>query len=170
MSAVNLGTSRIVVLAALVVSGAIVLSSGLGGAEEPVTPSPSEPAPTGPTGTPTGTTSPTPPAPEGQVDGVTVAVFNGTEQAGLAAEVTLALEEVGYTPAQDAADAPTSGVRRTTVYFRGGADVDQNRANAQLLADSELPGAKVARLNPSFADLVTAETQLVIVLGEDQAS
>jgi hypothetical protein len=34
--------------------------------------------------------------------------------------------------------------------------------------DEQLSGAKVARLNPSFADLVPPETQLVIVLGEDQ--
>ena len=167
----SLGTWRIVILAALVAFGAVILSNGFsGGAGEAVTPSPDVTGPTGDTGPPTDTESPEPPPPEGQVEGVTFAVFNGTEQAGLAADVTITLKGEGYTDAQDAADAPTSGVRRTTVYFRGGADAAQNRANAQLLVEDHLTEAKVARLNPSFADLVPDDTQLVIVLGEDQAT
>jgi hypothetical protein len=170
MGAVNLGTWRIAILAALIAFGAVVLSNGLSGeADVDETPPPTTTGPTGATTGPTETETETPePPPEGEVEGVTLAVFNATDEAGLAAQVTLDLEDAGYTIAQDAANAEASGVRRTTVYFRGGADAGQNRANAELLVEDNLSGAKVARLNPSFADLVPSNTQLVIVLGEDQ--
>lgn len=165
----NLGTWRVAILAALIAFGAVVLSNGFsGGADVDETPSPTAAAPTGATTGPTETETAEPPPPEGQVEGVTFAVFNATDEDGLAAQVTLDLEDARYTIAQDAANAEASGVERTTVYFRGGADAAQNRANAELLAEDHLPGAKVARLNPSFADLVPQDTQLVIVLGEDQ--
>lgn len=170
MSAMNLGSWRIVILAALVASGAAILSNGSSGeAGVDASPSPGATGATGPTGsTPTESVTPTPPPPEGRVDGVTFAVFNGTEQIGLAGEVTILLEDAGYKIAQDADDAPTSGVPRTLVYFRGGQNAAQNRADAKLLADTHLPSARVARLNPDFSDLVPAETELVIVLGQDQ--
>lgn len=168
MGAVNLGTWRIAILAALIAFGAVVLSNGFsGGADVDETPSPTATGPTGTTTGPTETETAEPP-PEGQVEGVTFAVFNATDEDGLAAQVTLDLQDAGYTIAQDAANAEASGVERTTVYFRGGADAAQNRANAELLVEDHLAGAKVARLNPSFADLVPQDTQLVIVLGEDQ--
>jgi hypothetical protein len=168
MSAVNLGTWRIAILAALVAFGAVVLSNGLSGeADVDDMPPPTTTGPTGATTGPTETETLEPP-PEGKVRGVTLAVFNATDEAGLAAQVTLDLEAAGYDIAQDAANAEASGVARTTVYFRGGADSAQNRANAERLVDEQLSGAKVARLNPSFADLVPPVTQLVIVLGEDQ--
>jgi hypothetical protein len=166
---VNLGTWRIAILAALIAFGAVVLSNGLsGGADVAETPSPTATEPTGAITGPTETDTPEPPPPEGKVRGVSLAVFNATDEDGLAAQVTLDLEDAGYMIAQDAANAEASGVARTTVYFRGGADAAQNRANAERLVDERLSGAKVARLNPSFADLVPADTQLVIVLGEDQ--
>jgi hypothetical protein len=169
MGAVNLGTWRIAILAALIAFGAVVLSNGFSGeAGVDETPPPTTTGPTGATTSPTETETPEPPPPEGEVEGVTLAVFNATDEAGLAAQVTLDLEDAGYMIAQDAANAEASGVRRTTVYFRGGADAAQNRANAELLVEDNLSGAKVARLNPSFADLVPSNTQLVIVLGEDQ--
>lgn len=164
MFGVNLGTWRIVIVVALVTVGAVILSNDFD-AQVGAAPTVSEPGPTT-TGTPTPTETPAPP-PEGQVDGVTFAVFNGTEEIGFAGQVTIDLEDAGYSAAQDAGDAPTT-TRRTTVYFRGGQDAAQNRANAKLLADTHLPGARVARLNPSFGDLVPQDTQLVIVLGQDQ--
>jgi len=164
---VNLGTWRIVILAALVAFGAVILSNGFSGGPVAAPPT-GPPGPTGPTGDPTGTQTPEPPPPEGQVDGVAVAVFNGTGTVGLAADVTIVLQDAGYTIGQDATDAPNKGVRGTTVYFRGGPDAAQNEANAQLLADDQFGGAKVRRINPGFADLVKADTDLVIVLGQDQ--
>ena len=166
MFAVNLGTWRIVILAALVTSGVIILSNGFGGAEVDVTTPTGSTEPTGPTGP--ATESPEPLPLEGQVDGVSIAVFNGTESIGLAADVTVSLDDAGYGVGQDAADAPTTGVRVTTVYYRGGPDAAQNQANAQRLANEELGGAKVRKINPEFADLVTADTDLVVVLGQDQ--
>jgi hypothetical protein len=166
MFGVNLGTWRIVILAALVASGVVILSNGFGRDVVEVTTPTGSTQPTGPTGP--ATESQEPPPPEGEVDGVSIAVFNGTESAGLAAEVTLSLKDVGYGVGQDATDAPTTGVRVTTVYYRGGSDAAQNQANAQRLADEELGGAKVRKINPEFADLVTNDTDLVIVLGQDQ--
>jgi hypothetical protein len=170
MSIVNVGSWRVVILAALVVFGAVILSNGFsdGATIDPSSPTGATGGPTGPTGSPTDT--PPPPPPEGQIEGVTFAVFNGTEEIGLAAEITLALEDAGYTSAQEAKDAPTTGGKRTTVYFRTGEDAAQNRANAQLLVDDNLPGARVRRLNPEFADLVPPNTQVVIVLGQDQVN
>jgi LytR cell envelope-related transcriptional attenuator len=167
MSAVNLGVWRIVILVALVISGAVILSNGFADVQVSATPTASEPGPTGTSPTSTPTETPAPP-PEGRVDGVTFAVFNGTEEIGFAGQVTIDLEDAGYSAAQDAGDAPTTGVRRTIVYFRGGPDAAQNRADAELLADTHLPDARIARLNPSFGDLVPEDTELVIVLGQDQ--
>jgi hypothetical protein len=169
MSGVNLGTWRIVILAGLIATGTVILSEGFTGRQVDT------PAVTGTTGPTGGTTGPTetqtqePPPPEGQIRGVSIAVFNGTEEIGFAADVTLTLEDAGYSIGQEAMDAPTTGVRKSTVYFRGGANAAQNEANAQLLADDQLPGAKVRRINPEFTDLVPADTDLVIVLGQDQA-
>lgn len=167
MAAVNLGTTRIVIVAALILVGVVIVADDSGAPTTDTTPPTS--GTTGSTG-PTGATgeSPEPPPPEGQIEGVTFAVFNGTDQVGFAADVTIVLKDAGYTAAQDAGDAPTSGTRRTTVYFRGGAHAAQNESNARLLADSHLSGAKVTKLNPEFADLVTKQTQLVILLGADQ--
>jgi hypothetical protein len=169
MGAVNLGTWRIAILAALIAFGAVVLSNGFSGdADVGETPPATVTGPTGGTTGPTETETAAPPPPEGKVRGVSIAVFNATDEAGLAAQVTLDLEDAGYTSAQDAANAEASGVQRTIVYFRGGADAAQNRANAERMVDEQLAGAKVARLNPAYADLVPEDTQLVIVLGEDQ--
>ena len=166
----NLGTWRIVILAALVAFGAVILSNGFPGGPAAATPPTGPTAPTGPTGDPTGTQTPEPPPPLGQVEGVSIAVFNGTDQTGLAAEVTLALKAAGYDIGQDAINAPTTGVRVTTVYFRGPPDAAQNEANAQLLADEQLGGAKVRRIASDFTDLVPPDTDLVIVLGQDQVA
>ena len=169
MGAVNLGTWRVAILAGLIAVGAVVLANGsTGDAGDGETPPVTVTGPTGTTTGPTESETPPPPPPEGKVRGVTFAVFNATDEAGLAAQVTLDLEEVGYTSAQDAANAEASGVRRTIVYFRGGADAAQNRANAERMVEEQLTGSKVARLNSAYADLVPDETQLVIVLGEDQ--
>jgi hypothetical protein len=168
MSVVNLGTWRIVILAALVAFGAVILSNGFSGGPATATPPTGPSGPTGPTGEPTGTQTPEPPPPEGEVAGVAVAVFNGTDAIGLAADVTLKLEDAGYDIGQDATDAPTQGVRRTTVYFRGGADAAQNQANAQLLADEQLGGAKVRKIADDLVAEVSPDTDLVIVLGQDQ--
>jgi hypothetical protein len=166
---VNLGTWRIAILAGLIALGAVVLSNGFSGETDAGETPPA--TVTGPTGAATGPTeseTPPPPPPEGKVKGVSFAVFNATDEDGLAAQVTLDLEEAGYDIAQDAENAEASGVRRTIVYFRGGADAAQNKANAQRMVDEQLAGARVARLNPAYADLVPDDTQLVIVLGEDQ--
>ena len=163
----NLGLSRIVIIAALVVAGVAVLASGFDGGGPASTSPSSGPSPTGATGpgeSPTSTPTPSP-----EVEGVSVAAFNGTDQAGLAADVTLTLVQAGYTKAQDANDAPSNGVKKTIVYFRGGGtDEPQNRSNAALLAET-LGGAKIGQLSEDYSALVTDQTDLVVVLGQDYA-
>ena len=105
--------------------------------------------------------------PEPEVDGVTFAVFNATSTAGLAAEVQQMLEDEGYTPGAEAANAPTTGVAKTTVYFRGGADAAQNESNATNMAEEFFDGAEVKLLGAEFESAVPEDTQLVVVIGAD---
>ena len=154
MGRVNLGTARIVIILALVAGGIAVLANGFasgtvvtpptgGGASESPSPSASSP-----------TDSPTPPpkeTPSPQIEGVLIAVFNGTNETGLAAEVQQILEADGYVAAQDPADADPKPVPKTIVYFRGGADAAQNRSNARYIADTYFEGAKVSLLDQELA-------------------
>ena len=167
----NLGTARIVIIVALVVGGIAVLANGFasgavvtpptggGGSEtEPVRPSPSD----SPTEPPKETPSP-------QIEGVLIAVFNGTNETGLAAEVQQLLEADGYVAAQDPADADTKPVPKTIVYFRGGADAAQNRSNARYIADTYFEGARVALLDPELAVDIADDAQAIIIVGVDYA-
>ena len=121
-------------------SGAVVTPPTGGGGSE--TTSPSETSPTNsPTQPPKETPSP-------QIEGVLIAVFNGTNETGLAAEVQQILEADGYVAAQDPADADPKPVPKTIVYFRGGADAAQNRSNARYIADTYFEGARVSLLDP----------------------
>jgi hypothetical protein len=166
MAPVNLGTARLVIVVALIAVGIAVLSNGFGApgttAAGPPASSPS-PGPTGATGT-----SPSPsPTPEPEpARRVTFAVFNGTEETGLAADAADFLEGEGYRLSVPVADAPQSGVTKTIVYFRGGDARDQNKANAAAIV--ELLGVeRIKELGPDQAGLVTNQTEIVIVLGAD---
>lgn len=167
----NLGTARIVIILALVVGGIAVLTNGFGSAAVVTPPggsggdggsaSPSDASPTSsPTQPPKETPSP-------QIEGVQIAVFNGTNEAGLAAEVQQLLEADGYVAAQDPGDADSKPVPRTIVYFRGGADAPQNRSNARYIADTYFEGARVAVLDPELAIDIADEAQAIIIVGVD---
>lgn len=167
MTRVTLGTARIVIVVALVAVGVLVLSNGFDDPGEAASTPPSPTATTGPTGSTTGP-SPTPeatPAPEAPED-VSFAVFNGTEEAGLAADAADFLTGEGYALTQDPADAPSSGVSRTTVYFRGGADKALNKANAAAIVEA-LGAGKTRQLSSEVEGLVTDKTDIVVVLGSD---
>jgi LytR cell envelope-related transcriptional attenuator len=170
MSPVNLGAGRIIVIVALVVGGVALLINGFSGTSVPVssngpsgssTPSSS----TTPSGTPEPTATPSP-----QVDGVMIAVFNGTTTTGLGAQGQQMLTNAGYVAPNDAMNAPTTGIAVTTVYYRGGAAAAQNKSNAGYMVKKHFKGGKVARLGSEFATLVPKEVQLAVVLGQDYAN
>jgi hypothetical protein len=170
MGRVNLGTARIVIIAALFVGGIAVLSNGFGDSttvEDPggVGASSSSPSVSSPTTDPS---VPPKETPSPQTQGVLIAVLNGTFETGLAGEVQQTLEADGYVAAQDPTDAPSKPVATTVVYFRGGADAAQNRSDAHYLADTYLDGARVALLG-SDQGSIAKSAQLVIIIGVDFA-
>lgn len=167
----NMGTARIAIVLALVVGGIAVLANGFGGSFS-ATP------PTG-GGSSTGGSSPTSIAsptkapretPSPQVQGVGIAVFNGTNETGLAGQVQQLLEGDGYVAAQDAADAPNKPVAKTIVYFRGGSDAAQNRSDAKRVATKYFDGARVVLLGSDQAGSIAREAQVVIIVGVDYAN
>ena len=172
MARVNLSPARLIVLVALVVGGVAVLLNGFDTDGDVAAVGGTSPSPSlSLSPSPSTTTSPTPTdavnTPEPEVDGVTFVVLNATSTAGLAAEVQQMLEDEGYTPGAEAANAPTTGVAKTTVYFRGGADAAQNESNATNMAEEFLDGAEVKLLGAEFESAVPEDTQLVVVIGAD---
>lgn len=165
----NLGTARIVIIVALAVGGIAVLANGFASGTV-VTP------PGGGGSSSAGSVSPSASAsaskaprvtPSPQIQGVQIAVFNGTNETGLAGEVQQLLEADGYVAAQDAADADPKPVPKTIVYFRGGVDAAQNRSDARYVADTYLNGARVALLDPQQAAGIADGAQVVIIVGVD---
>jgi hypothetical protein len=166
---VNLSPARLAIIVALVVGGVAVLMNGFegssGAAAAGASPTPTiviSPSPT--TASPTESPAETP-APE--TDGVTFMVFNGTSTTGLGAIVQQDLEDEGYVAPTEAANALTSTVPKTTVYFRGGADAAQNESNATYMADQFLDGAAVKLLGDDYEAEVSKNIQLVVVVGLD---
>jgi hypothetical protein len=170
MGRVNLGTARIVIVLALAVGGIAVLANGF---ESGAVVTPPTGAGGSDTASPSGaspSSSPSQPpkeTPSPQIEGVQIAVFNGTNETGLAAQVQQVLEADGYVAAQDPADADTKPVPKTIIYFRGGADAAQNRSNARYIADKYFDGARVALLDPELAVDIADEAQAIIIVGVD---
>ena len=163
--------ARLAVVVALIVGGVAVLTNGFGGDGDVSAVAASPSAPTtasSPSSSPSVTASPTAAAePKPKVQGVTIAVFNGTSTTGLGATVQQDLEAKGYVKTQDAADAPNKPVGKTVVYYRGGPDAAQNEANAAHMAKKFLNGAEVHALGAEYESAVPTTTQLVIVVGAD---
>jgi hypothetical protein len=101
-------------------------------------------------------------------EGVRVAVFNGTDESGLAGETQLRLEErYGYIATQDPADAPAA-YPVTTIYY----NAPKDKVQAEYLAGDffkKLDGVEVVRLDPGTGD-IDPSTQLAIFLGNDYAA
>lgn len=167
----NLGTARILIILALAAGGIAVLANGFGSGAV-VTP----PADVGGSQTTSPSSSPSnspsePPkeTPPPVIEGVQIAVFNGTNEVGLASQVQQLLEADGYVAAQDAADAHSKPVPKTIVYFRGGTAAAQNRSNARYVADTYFDGARVALLDPELAVDIVDSAQAIIIVGVDYA-
>jgi len=173
MGRVNLGTARIVIIVALAAGGIAILANGFASGTV-VTP-----AGSGGGGTASaGSESPSPPSspstppketPSPEVDGVQIAVLNGTNEVGLAGQVQQLMVNDGYLPAQDASDADAKPVPKTVVYFRGGSGAAQNRSDARYVADKYFNGARVGLLDPGQISNVTDSAQVVIIIGVDYA-
>jgi hypothetical protein len=169
---VNLSPARLAVIVALVVGGVAVLLNGFEGstgAAAADTSSPSPAATTPPASTTAAPTDPPTETPTPQTEGVAFMVFNGTSELGLAGTVQQNLEAEGYIAAEKAANAITSPVSKTTVYFRGGDDAAQNESDATYMAEELLGDAAVKLLGVDYEDAVPPDTQLVIIVGTDYA-
>lgn len=160
-------TLRFAIIVILVVGGIVLMNrafpeqatSALPGSTG--SPSPSVTPTVGATETPTGQPSP-------QVEGVRIALFNGTSVTGLAGTAAERLERrFGYVIAQTPADAP-SPVAQTTLYYRTVSD----KVEAEALAATYFKGlddVRVARL-PSRTGNVDDSVQVAIYLGNDYAA
>lgn len=171
----NLGTGRLIVILALVVAGVLVLSQGFTD-EGQTSAQPS----TSPTVSPTGTGAPEPTdsqpggnggeAPEPNTTGVSFMALNGTATTGAGAAAQEILVADGYEKVLDAADSPVQGVTVTTVYFRGGADAAQSKADADYVNETYFEGkGQVDKLSPVFDEVVPKSAALVVVVGSDYA-
>jgi hypothetical protein len=172
MSPVNFGSARILVIIGLVVVGVAILVNGfghgvstVGATTGGVSPSPSPSVSPTASATPTQTALPSPQQPAD----VKIAVFNGTSSVGLAAQAQATLTGAGYVKGQEPANSPVEGASKTVVYYTGGADADQNKADAQVIADTYFDGAKVTLLGGAFESQVSKDVQVTIVLGQDYA-
>ena len=171
MRSVNLGTARIVVIVALVVAGAAVLANGfpenggsVAGPSGGSSPSGTASSPTTPP-----TTQPPPPGPSPQTTGVAFTALNGTDVTGAGAAAQALLVKHSYNSVQDATNAPSTGVAKTTIYYRGGQGGAQNKSDASYVAQTYFNGAAVKKLDPSLEGLVPATASIVVVVGQDYA-
>jgi LytR cell envelope-related transcriptional attenuator len=172
---VNLGVGRVLVIVALVAAGIVVLAKGFGGtgatvaasASPSATRTRSSPASATSTATPTESPSSTP-AP--RTKGVLFMVLNGTTVTGLGAAAEEMLTSHDYAAPVPAANAPTQGVKTTTVYYRPGQNEAQNKSDATYVSETYFPGSKVDKLGPAFDTIVPQAATIAIVVGEDFAN
>jgi hypothetical protein len=166
---VNPGIARLAIIIALVVGGIAVLANGF--SEEGVAVTPDGSSTPSPTETPSPTVTP-PPSIVPNQEGVLVQVLNGTSRPGYAADFQDTLVNTGgYLAAGDPGDAPNKPVVDSIVYYRADRNKAQNQADAQLLSDQYLGGVPVERLPADLAnaDAVDPATDVLVLLGEDQA-
>ena len=170
----NLGTSRIVIIVALVAAGAFVLVSGFddssgasGASPTTTTPTQTSSPPPSESSSPSGEPATTTPPP--QTTDVLIAVMNGTDVANLAQDAQDMLTSDGYVAPDVPTNAPTQGVQTTTVYYRKGDNQAQNKSDATYLAETYFPDSKVDVLGPGFETDVSGTVTIVVVVGQDYA-
>jgi hypothetical protein len=149
---------RIVILVAAVIVGLIVLRNGFpSNASQGITGPPASPGGgASPTASPSVTTSPSPTA-SPRIEGVVVLVLNGTDRDGIAAGVSTALENEGYT-VRTPDNAPNR--QRTAIFYQEG-----YQAEADLMKTQFLPNAVVRPAGSSVPD----DVHLQVILGADFA-
>jgi LytR cell envelope-related transcriptional attenuator len=167
---VNLSTGRVLVIVALIVVGLAVLANGFsdsGTSAATLTPTPSGGGHTTST-TPPPTSAPPSPTPPPQTKNVLFMAMNGTSVPGAGAAAQTKLTTAGYTAAATAVNAPTSGIKKTIVYYRDDANAPQNQSNANYVAQHYFNHAMVKPLDPSLQGVPKSAT-IVVVVGEDYA-
>lgn len=172
MSAVNLGSTRVVIIVALVVAGVAVLANGFGDEGAAAAPTVTGTPSPGSTSSPSGTASPSESAsetPAPQTKGVLIMVLNGTNVTGLATLAQDMLVTEGYVAPDLAANALAPGVKITSVYYRPGDAEEQNKADAAYIAKTFFPGSEVGRLSPAYDGIVKPSVTVVVVVGDDYA-
>jgi hypothetical protein len=168
-------TLRFVIIVALVVGGVLVINQAFpessgggtgtiadGGGLPTASESPSPSA--SPSETETQTTSPA----AGPTEGTVIAVFNGTGESGLAADVEAHLiEKYGYTEGQPPGNAPST-VPVTTIWYAKNSD----KVEAEFLAQKDRffrqLDVQVAKFDSSTE--VDSSVQLIIYVGNDYAA
>ena len=166
----NLSTGRVLVIVALIVVGLAVLANGFsdsGSTGAALTPTPSGGGHTTST-TPPPTSAPPSPTPAPQTKNVLFMAMNGTDVPGAGAAAQTKLTDAGYVAATPAIDAPTSGIKKTIVYYRDDENAPQNLSNANYVAQHYFKHALVKPLDPSMQGVPKSAT-LVVVVGEDYA-
>ena len=167
----NLSTGRVLVIVALIVVGLAVLANGFsdsGTSAATLTPTPSGGGHTSSSSTPPPTSAPPSPTPPPQTKGVLFMTMNGTDVPGAGAAAQTKLTNAGYTVATPAIDAPTSGIKKTIVYYRNDVNAPQNLSDANYVAQHYFKHAEVKPLDPSLQGVPKSAT-LVVVVGEDYA-
>lgn len=168
----NLSTGRVLIIVALIVAGLAVLANGFtdtGTTAAAPTGSSSVGSSPPASGSPHATQTPTEtPAP--QKTGVLFMALNGTDVAGAGAAAQELLVADGYRQVQNADNAPVSGVRKTTIYYRDDDAAAQNRSDATYIAKHYFDGGLVKKLDPDIQSAVPDSATVVVVVGGDYAS
>lgn len=161
---VSLATATLraaLVVAALVV-GVFVLSRAFPQAEAPTPQSTAAPRAPSPEASPTGEqeTTPPPEQPSPRVEGVRLAVLNGTQETGLAAQTAQMLQGLGYRVDDEDVGNAQGSYETTTLFFR-----PNFRREAQHLRNTVFEGAQLERAT----DQLDAQVRITVVLGQDWA-
>jgi hypothetical protein len=164
------GTSglKLVVVAAAVVAGVLVLTQGFEGTTRASAPPSNGNGGTqteSPSPNPSGTTTTTTQPPrQCERQGVVLAIYNGTEVTGLAAQAGVALTAQGYViPEENLGNATT--VFPTTVFYYRNA---QGQAEAECLRADFWPDGDIQRLDPDSD--VPRDAAVAVFLGNDYAA
>jgi LytR cell envelope-related transcriptional attenuator len=170
---VNLSTGRVLIIVALIVGGLAILANGFADSGTTAATTPTSSPSTGPS--PTDTRSPPPttssptPTPQPNKTGVKFMALNGTDVVGAAGAAQTLLSADGYVVAQEAADAPSQGVTKTTIYYRPDHN-GQNQSDANYVSDEYFKGSVVKKLDPDIQGAVPDDAAIVVVVGGDWAT
>jgi hypothetical protein len=161
---VGRGAVRVVILAAAVVLGAVVISKGFPtfGTTVPVPSQSPTPSPTG--ATPSASQSSTPaPQVSPRQQGVKLAVYNATNVAGLAGVTADKLQKNGGYVIPVVGNFSSSQI--TLIYYRDA----QGKVDAALLKEKFLKEGHIKKLPPNTLP-VPKTVELAVVLGSDYAA
>jgi hypothetical protein len=170
----NLSTGRVLIIVALIVAGLAVLANGFAdeGTTAGASPTPAPTSDASPTHTgsqPPATSEPPSPTPSPNTRGVLFMALNGTNLPGAGAAAQDLLTTDGYKKVQDAANAPTQDIKKTTIYYRPD-DSGQNQSDANYVVDQYFKGAAVRKLNVDIQNIVPDSAAIVVVVGSDWAT